>query len=165
MINLPLFIKKIIPKLKCPNCDEKMKHENVESVGFTEIGKNKNCVFLGCTCKKCESAFQFQLDDVTMVEFIFEMAEQYMEEEEKLQELEEDIDEFEEERNIPKVPKNKQKSKQKAKKRENKNKKSKISDEEVSNFIKELNSSSSYDDFLRDMKIAHNKNDNDKKWN
>ena len=158
MLDLPIWIKKNINKLKCPNCDAKITRKNIINIGLTLIDndhsdeehtKEHNAnnshthVYIGCICKKCNSdsgdfaRFEFILDAMSMEEFVFTMMEQYMEEEEKRAELEEDMDEFEEEHNIKKVPyKKRDESKPKSKKKEITNK-SKITDGEVSNFIKD----------------------------
>jgi len=168
MLDLPYWIKDNLSKLKCPKCDVKIEHKNIINVGLTLVDKKHKHthVYIGCLCSKCKAVFEFILDEMSMEEFVMTMLEQYAEEEERIVELEEDMDEFEEEHGITKVPyKKKNNSKPKAKKKQPVKGKSKIGDEEVSSFIKDLNSSASYDDFLRKMKIAHNKNNSDKKWN
>lgn len=80
MQEIPNWIIKVIDmeKIRCKNCDKQFSADNLMSISIQESSKppHKDYLCIGLYCGKCKELMIFELKEISLVEFAFEILDQ-----------------------------------------------------------------------------------------
>ena len=80
MQEIPNWIIKVIDmeKIRCKNCDKQFSADNLMSISIQESSKppHKDYLCIGLYCNKCKELMIFELKEISLVEFAFEILDQ-----------------------------------------------------------------------------------------
>ena len=134
MMDIPIWLKDNLKDYKCSHCEKTMIEENISGVGIRNSTKyeDKTVFFFEYHCKDCDSRLFVELDFMSVEDFVTAMVEQYADEIGiNMDEMPSDTVERE-----PKGYRSKRKSG------------SRISTDEVNEFMNDLDNAHSWDDIL-----------------
>jgi len=167
MLDIPQWILKTLneEKLLCHKCKNTMGEKNIRACGVRNSFKNKQkeVLFLEVFCKKCEELTIYEIDDMGLIEFSFEIIEEMerqAEEEQSNDQMEKKMTEEEEEYDLFEgVSENNSRRKNKVNNsnKPNKKRKSKITNKEIKDIITFLNNGGKkryHDDFLIELGLS-----------
>ncbi|HUS51059.1 MAG TPA: hypothetical protein VMZ91_12900 [Candidatus Paceibacterota bacterium] len=147
-------------KIKCHKCQEVFVSKSVVAIGIRESYQqsNKEYLFVELICSKCKKATLFELREMSLIEFSFEILDdQEFRIEEKIRQGEEKLSSFSslteeqfEEKSIEEAKKNVENSFNTnfERRRKRRIKKSRITQKEVRDSVRFLNSIKSHEEFL-----------------
>ena len=165
MIDMPVWLVQYLPELRCPECGSKVVKDSVVAVGIRGYyeGKNKDeyvtWIAIEHKCPKCDGKFIFDISRCSMKNFVYEMmclyglfgknqdqvvdTLQIEDEDEQMEEMEETYDNTINEnlREYDRLIKGG-------------DQKSHISDEEINNFRKRLNTAKTWRQTLESMGVS-----------
>lgn len=143
MKDLPQWVKKILDNenLTCGVCDRVVSLKDLSSMGIqkSSVKPHRETLFIGIICKSCKEMTLFELKEMTLLDFAFEILAEQSKEQSKEQsraQTKNNRKELKKETNIP------------LKKEKFKKAKSKITLKEIKKSVSFLNSLETHDDFL-----------------
>lgn len=80
MQEIPNWIIKVIEveKLKCKDCSKKFSSDNLMTISIQESGRppHKDYLCIGLYCSKCDELMVFELKEMSLIDFAFEILDQ-----------------------------------------------------------------------------------------